>query len=267
MAIFAIADLHLSLSAPDKDMAIFGAVWEGYQQKIHQQWMQTVGPDDLVLVAGDICWAMKFDQALTDLAWIHDLPGTKILLRGNHDYWWSSMSKMRGLLPPSLHLLQNNSFTWGNLHENAVGICGARLWDTDAFSFLEHVVVSGPKQPPSAPSEEQRLEQAKIFQREVQRLDLSLNALPSGTSSKIAMTHYPPVGPHLQPTAVSQLLDQAGVSTCVFGHLHSMQPESIGFGRVGHTLYRFVAADAIDFKPQLIVPDVHGPLREWPSRG
>lgn len=267
MAIFAIADLHLSLSAPNKDMAIFGAVWEGYQEKIRQHWIQTVGPDDLVLVAGDICWAMKFEQALTDLAWIHDLPGTKILLRGNHDYWWSSMGKMKKLLPPSLHLLQNNAFTWGTVGSKAVGICGARLWDTDEFSFLEHVVVSGPKQPPTPPSEEQRLEQAKIFQREVQRLDMSFQALPSGISTKIAMTHYPPVGPRLQPTAVSRYLDQVGVDTCVFGHLHSMQPESIQFGRIGKTLYRFVAADAVDFRPQLIVPDAQGPLREWAGQG
>jgi predicted phosphohydrolase len=262
MAIFAIADLHLSLSAPDKDMAIFGAAWEGYQEKIRHQWCHSVGPDDLVLVAGDICWAMKFEQALTDLAWIHDLPGTKILLRGNHDYWWSSMSKMKKLLPPSLHLLHNNAFTWGS-----IGICGARLWDTDEFSFLEHVVVSGPKAPPQMPTEEQRLEQTKIFQREVQRLDLSLKALPKEVSAKIAMTHYPPVGPQLQPTAVSRLLDQAHVDTCVFGHLHSMQPDAIRFGAVGKTEYRFVAADAVDFAPQLIVPAALGPLKEWVAAG
>jgi predicted phosphohydrolase len=260
MSIFAIADLHLSLSAPQKDMAIFGAPWLDYQQKIADRWTATVRPDDLVLVAGDICWAMRLDQALVDLAWLDQLPGTKILLRGNHDYWWSSPTKMRSCLPPSMHVLQNNAFTWGD-----VGICGSRLWDTEEFSFLDGVIVSGPKKAPAPPTAEQIIEQKKIFERELQRLEQSIAALPQQLSHRVAMTHYPPVGADLEPSLASAILEKANISTCVFGHLHSMRPDAVRFGCARGIDYRFVAADAVAFTPQLILECPRSSLRAWPA--
>jgi predicted phosphohydrolase len=260
MSIYAIADLHLSLSAPEKDMAIFGAAWANYQARIEENWKNRVQPEDLVLIAGDICWAMKLSQALVDLEWIHQLPGTKILLRGNHDYWWSSLSKMKSVLPPSLHLLQNNAFTWGE-----VGICGARLWDTDEFSFLDAVLVSGPKKAPSPPTLEQLAEQKRLFSRELERLQTSIGALPTTALHRIAMTHYPPVGAELQPSAASALLERAQIRECVFGHLHSMRPDAVQFGTARGVDYHFVAADAVGFTPQLILEGAAGPLREWGS--
>ena len=128
MTIWALADLHLSFGVPDKEMDVFGPKWKNHPEKIRANWEKLVKPDDLVLLPGDISWGMHPEEALPDLNWIDSLPGTKVMIRGNHDYWWTSISKVEKVLPKSIHVIQNNIYRWKD-----VIICGARLWDTEEY--------------------------------------------------------------------------------------------------------------------------------------
>ena len=244
MPLYAIADLHLAISAPEKDMKVFGAVWDQYMNRLEEHWREVVRPDDLVLVAGDICWALKLNQALQDLEWLARLPGKKLLLRGNHDYWWDTATKMRKVLPPSIEILQNDGWRWG-----PVTIVGSRLWDDDQLQFLPWIQPSGPKEwnPKQDPSELE--EQRKRYQKELDRLQISCSALPADAPVRIAMCHYPPIGPSGEPSRASALLSSYGVQMVVFGHLHSLKPDFPRRWTVEGTQYLYVAADAVDFTP------------------
>ncbi len=204
-------------------MDVFGPNWADYMDKIEKNWRNVVQSDDLVLIAGDISWAMHLDDALVDLEWIAALPGTKVMIRGNHDYWWSSLSKVRRILPPTLHIIQNDSFTW-----NGYSIGGTRLWDSPEFNFGMEVEVD-----------------EKIFERELQRLELSLKSMSE--EKRIVMTHYPPIGADLKPSRVSALLEHYHVQCCIFGHLHAV--ENMPFGELSGVHYILTAADYLDFKP------------------
>ena len=171
MKIFAISDLHLSLNNP-KPMNCFGPVWEGYEQKIFDDWREKVGDDDLVLLAGDFSWAMRLDEAKPDFELIKDLPGKKVLIRGNHDYWWSSISAVRAALPQNMFAIQNDAIKFGDII-----VCGTRGWTV-------------PENGEFASAEDE-----KIFKREVIRLDLTLKsakALQQNGEKIICMMHYPP---------------------------------------------------------------------------
>src|SRR3989344_7214239 len=112
MRIWAIGDLHLSFGVKNKGMDIFGSQWINHAEKIASNWKRIVHTDDLVLIPGDLSWAMKLEEAVLDLQWVHDLPGTKVMIKGNHDYWWASLSNIATVLPPSIPLIQNNVFNW-----------------------------------------------------------------------------------------------------------------------------------------------------------
>ncbi|MGZ3633310.1 MAG: metallophosphoesterase [Parachlamydiaceae bacterium] len=249
MAVWAIADLHLSFGAPDKAMDIFGPQWVNHAEKIKQNWHALVGQSDLVLIPGDISWAMTPEQAKADLDWIHELPGTKVLLRGNHDYWWTSLSKVQKVLPPSMHLIQNNAFFW-----NDIAIGGARLWDSPEFSFHDYVDY---KENPRARVDVEKTtasENQKIFQRELLRLETSLKELDAKAmrgQKRIVMTHYPPISADLRSSEVSRLLEKYKIDICVFGHLHNLKPKSVVFGEKNSVRYIFTAcdADSVDFAP------------------
>src|SRR3990167_7199570 len=116
--IWALSDPHLACAIPSKNMNVFGPLWDHYMDKIASHWKERVEPEDLVLIPGDISWAMHLEQALPDLAWIDALPGTKLLLEGNHDFWWSSRAKMTKIMPPSIHFLSNSVFNW---HDVSIG--------------------------------------------------------------------------------------------------------------------------------------------------
>lgn len=245
MSIWAIADLHLSFGVPSKHMHIFGPQWEHYTEKIEQAWREAVSDNDLVLIPGDISWAMHTEEARLDLEWIGQLPGTKVLLKGNHDYWWGSLAKIKSILPPSCHLIQNNSFTW-----KGVSIGGARLWDiphlsfNDCINFQEHPAVK------KLTEADQSEESQKIYQRELGRLETSLKSMDSKAHLRIAMTHYPPIGPQLQETEASRLLEKYQIQICVFGHLHNVKPEAKLFGIHHGIQYYLTACDYLDrFKP------------------
>lgn len=244
MTIWALGDLHLSFGTPNKEMDFFGSNWARHYDKIKANWQQLIGQEDLVLLPGDISWAMHPEEAKIDLEWIHSLPGTKVMIRGNHDYWWSSLKKVESVLPPSIHLIQNNVFLW-----NDVAVGGARLWDSVEYSFNPYVEYKSNPRENTLTKVEDPAEAQKIFDRELGRLEMSLKQLPKDSKVKIVMTHYPPVGADLHRSKVSELLEKYGVSICVFGHLHNVRQGSLPFGTKDGIRYILTSCDYLNFCP------------------
>lgn len=226
MAVFAIADLHLSL-AVQKPMDRFGPQWVGHADKVARAWRASVGPQDTVLVCGDTSWAMRLGEAAPDLAWLEALPGRKLLLRGNHDYWWGSMVKLRRALPPSLAVLQNEC-----VPVEGWSVCGSRGW--------------------LLPSEGTDPADLAIFRRELGRLRLSLESAPPAPP-RLAMLHFPPWMPGQESTQVVDLLREFGVRLCIYGHLHAMAPGSYPEGEHDGIRYHCVSADLVDFAPRRVL--------------
>lgn len=237
MTVFAIADLHLSVSVPEKDMKVFGPKWTHYMERIADHWNALVKDKDLVLIPGDISWAMKLEEAIKDLEWIEALPGTKVMIRGNHDYWWSSPSKVRSILPPSIHIIHNDAFDF-----EGISIAGTRFWDSPEFDFLHYVNADLSPQPVDE----------KIFRRELGRLELSLKSLNRQAKKRIVMTHYPPISADLKSSSVSQLLEDYHVDYCLFGHLHNLKEGLNLFGEKNGVHYMLTAADYLDFCPRKV---------------
>lgn len=242
MKIWVLSDLHLAVSTPGKEMDFFGGSWVNYTEKIQKNWQAVVGPDDLVLIPGDISWAIKLKDAIRDFEWIDKLPGTKVILRGNHDLWWGSLSQVRAALPPSMHAIQNDIFTW-----NGIEIAGSRLWDTPEYSYSKFVNFQ--KNERAVSKEDNPVEAEKIFVRELSRLETSLKAFTPKAKRKLAMVHYPPIGPDLQPSRASALLEKYGVETCVFGHIHQVPPGIVPMGEARGVKYHLTSADYLDFMP------------------
>ena len=199
MKVFAIGDLHLSFSA-DKPMDIFGGNWEGHFEKIKTDWLQKVAPEDVVLIPGDISWAMKLSCAEKDLAQIATLPGQKVFIRGNHDYWWNGITRLRDSAPDdSFYFLQ-----------------------TDAVKIGEYVIVGsrGWTCPGSSDYTEQ---DQKLYLREAERFRLAFldaDKLAQEGDTKIAMIHYPPFTAKKEDTLFSELFEKNNVDKVVFGHIH-----------------------------------------------
>lgn len=202
MKIFAISDLHLSVNNP-KPMDIFGPVWDGYLDKIFSQWKDSVKDDDLVLLSGDFSWAMKLEDAVDDFKLLKDLPGKKVIIRGNHDYWWKSISNVRNILPENFYAIQNDAIKFGN----AI-ICGTRGWQ---------VLDSNSERTP---------EDKKIFDREILRLEMSLQAaikLKEKDEKIFCMLHYPPMNALKEDSQFSLLLEKYRVDKVIYGHLHGLK--------------------------------------------
>ena len=247
MSVWALSDPHLSFSVPDKSMEAFGPLWHGYVEKIEKNWKVCVREEDLVLVPGDICWATKPEEAMIDLAWIDALPGTKVLLKGNHDYWWGSKKKILELLPPSIHIIQNDAYCW-----NGIAIGGSRLWDTEEYNFNKFIHF---QENPRArikteeDREKEKKEAEKIFTRELERLRLSLSGLDPKAKRRIALTHYPPIGADMKPTRASTILEEFKIEACIFGHLHNIDKEHTLFGQARGVHYHLTSCDYLDFTP------------------
>ncbi len=249
MQIFAISDLHLSLSKPEKTMEEFGSVWKDYQKKIKTNWEKNITDKDLILIPGDICWAVKLKDALIDLEWIHQLPGKKVMIRGNHDYWWPSATKLKQILPPSIFFIQNNSINFED-----ISITGARLWDSEEYDFNNYInFVYNPKQKNDVQQEIQQDLSKKIFLKELQRLKHNLEKLNKQAKTKIVMTHYPPISADLKTSKASTLLERCNIDICVFGHLHNLKKEKKIFGEKNNIKYILTSADYIDFTPLKIL--------------
>lgn len=196
MKIFAISDLHLS-TVTEKPMDIFGANWENYLENIEEDWRARVGEEDLVLLAGDFSWGMTTEEALPDFRRIAALPGKKVMCRGNHDYWWKSIKKLRESVPSGFFLLQNDCMRFDD-----VLVCGTRGWTVD---------------------ERNGEEDKKIFAREVERLKLSLKAMQDMRREEdrvILLTHYPPFNVRRCDSEMTTLAREASVDAVVYGHLH-----------------------------------------------
>ena len=240
MSIFALADLHLAVAHPEKDMKVFGPNWEGYMEKMAANWRKAVSDDDLVLLPGDISWAMRPQEARTDLEWIDALPGTKIMIRGNHDLWWGSLKKVREICPPSIIPLHHTATTW-----NSTAIAGTRLWDSpDEYSFRKFTDFEL--------GDEDKAAAIKIFERELGRLELACQALDPTAERRIVMTHYPPISSDLQPSRAAAILEKHHVDICCFGHLHAIAPGTPMFGTCNGVTYVNCAADYVDFAPVLL---------------
>lgn len=232
MRLFAISDLHLSFGV-DKPMDIFGPQWVGHADKIRESWDARITDDDWVLVGGDTSWGLSLDEARPDLDWLGERPGQKILIKGNHCTWWNSLAKVRAVIDDSIHLLQNNAI---QMPDGTV-VIGARLWD-----------------PPEAPWADEKA--GKIFRREIGRLRLSIEAGSKLDGKRtIALIHYPPRYTDGRTTDAVPLLEAAGVSHCIYGHLHG-KDHHYGFqGVAGGIRYYLTACDAIDFAPIEITLD------------
>ena len=253
MRIWAIGDLHLSFGVPDKNMDVFGPNWSDHAEVIASHWKDLIHPDDLILIPGDISWAMKLEDALPDLLWIDSLPGTKVMIKGNHDYWWGSLKKLATVLPPSIHLIQNNAFHWKD-----VAIGGSRLWDTPEYSFAEFIEFQEPilkKTTTPANSREEIVQEdlnSRIFDRELERLNRSLKAMNPDAALKIAMTHYPPISASMEPSRTAQILEKNQIQICVFGHLHNVKANRALFGTKNGIRYELTSCDYLHFQPILI---------------
>jgi hypothetical protein len=246
MTIWALADPHLCFGVENKSMEVFGPLWKDYTQKMEAAWKAAVAPEDLVLIAGDISWAMRLEDAVIDLKWIDALPGTKVMIKGNHDFWWSSSSKLAKIMPPSIHFIHNNAFIW-----KGIAIGGTRLWDTQEYNFNPFIHFrENPKENKTKqwdPSHQEESE--KIFERELERLKLSLKMLDPKAHLRIAMTHYPPISADLKPSRASAILEEYKVDICVFGHLHSLKKDTPLFGTARGIHYFLTSCDYLDFAP------------------
>jgi predicted phosphohydrolase len=251
MSIFALADPHLSFGVPEKSMEVFGPFWAGYTKKIEKNWKEMISPDDLVLIPGDISWAMHLEDAVADLKWIHALPGTKVMIKGNHDFWWSSPKKMQEVMPSSIHFIQNNVFNWKD-----VSIGGTRLWDTNEYQFSSYIDFQENPRSQRKTTEElekQKEQDQKIFERELQRLEMSLRGLNQDAKIRIALTHYPPISADLKPSRASEILERHGIQYCVFGHLHNLKKGVSLFGEYNKIQYILSSCDYLNFSPLRII--------------
>jgi predicted phosphohydrolase len=209
-------------------MSVFGPAWNDHAARIAQAWDATVAPSDTVLLPGDLSWARDLDEAAADLAWIGSRPGEKFLLRGNHDSWWGSLTKVRRALPAGCHALQNDAFDLG-----VVVLVGARGW-------------TAPDDPGAVPAD------AAIFSREVNKLRLSIADADrrfGRRAPRVAMLHYPPWIEGHPETEVVGVLREGCVADCVYGHLHGADHALGVQGERGGIRFHLVASDAIGFAP------------------
>ena len=227
MHIYAIGDLHLSFGA-EKPMDVFGERWRDHPARLAEAWRACVNAEDLVLVPGDVSWAMQLDGAAPDFSFLGALPGSKLLLRGNHDYWWSSLKRVRAALPEHVYALQNDAFLFGGY-----AICGTRGWTC-------------PGGAQAAPDDE------RIYARELQRMALSLAAAPDGME-KIVMTHYPPFAERGGDSGFTAQIEESGAKLALYGHLHGAAHRNAFEGERNGVTYRCVSADFLGFRPMLLV--------------
>lgn len=237
MNIFAISDLHLSFAAtPDPDkwdvseykpMSEVDEKWVGHARRIHQNWVATVEPGDIVLVAGDISWAMRLEQARSDIDFLGLLPGRILGVQGNHDYWWQSISRVRAMLPQNVELIQNDHVRLGEL-----AVCGTRGWLCPSGSFFKE-------------------DDKKIYLRELIRMENSLRSA-AGAAEIWVMMHYMPTNEKHEYSGFIELFQKYGVTKVVYGHLHANACRY----RLPATLwgieFYLTSADYVGFTPRLI---------------
>ena len=228
MALYAIGDLHLCLGA-EKPMDVFGGAWVGYMDKLREG-LAKVQPEDTTVLLGDLSWALDLDNAAADFAWINEIPGRKIILKGNHDYWWNTQAKFARFCQENgfsnLNILNNNCFEY-----DGWAICGTRGWFFEEERGSDH--------------------DKKVFNRELLRLETSLKA--AGDLPKMVFLHYPPLYKGYKYQEIIDLMHKYGVRRCFYGHLHGQSHGLAMEGLWDSIEYRLVSADYIGFVPFTVI--------------
>ena len=228
MSLYVIGDLHLSLSS-NKPMDIFGGVWKNYVEKLREG-LSVLTTDDTSVLAGDLSWGMNFSESLEDFRFIHEIPGRKIIIKGNHDYWWSTATKAYEFFKAngfdSIEILNNNCCFYKDY-----ALCGTRGWSSEELGSSEHDV--------------------KMRSRELLRRETSLKA--GGDREKIAFLHYPPKTQTYECTDFTNMLTSYGVKNCYYGHLHGKSIFTAYNGFHNYVDYRLISADYLNFKPLKIL--------------
>ena len=229
MALYAIGDLHLSLGT-DKPMDIFGGAWVGYMEKLREG-MSVIREEDTTVLLGDLSWALGLDSAKEDFAWIDQIPGKKIILKGNHDYWWSTAAKFYKFCQEqgisNQFILNNNHYEY-----DGFAICGTRGWFFEEERSSDH--------------------DGKVFRRELMRLEASLKS--AGDLPKIVFLHYPPRYRGYECTEILELLKKYEVRQCFYGHLHGASHGLAMEGLWDGVEFRLVSADRLNFRPFKVIP-------------
>lgn len=225
MALYTIGDLHLSLST-GKPMDVFGGVWQGYVDKLRSG-LSILAPDDVLVICGDISWGMSLEESREDFAFLDAFPGKKLLIKGNHDYWWNTAAKMKAFFSKysfsTLDILHNNCHIYKD-----VALCGTRGW------FFEEEGGD------------------KVFRRELLRLETSLKA--AGDREKLCFLHYPPCYQGYTCPEIIELMKRYGVKKCFYGHLHGGSHRLAMEGKTDGIEYALTAADYLRFVPIKIIP-------------
>ncbi len=226
MKVFAISDLHLSINNP-KPMDIFGGAWDNYVAEIEEDWQKRVGENDVVLIAGDVSWAMLTADAKPDLDYIAKLNGNKVILRGNHDYWWKSISSVRKMLSGNTYAVQNDCVKVGD-----VVICGTRLWATSENG-------------------EMSAQDKAIYERENIRLGLSIEAAKKVITKGdrvVVMTHYPPFNSKIERTPFIEQISAFMPNAVVYGHLHGRVKRAMQKTEIDGVPYYLTSCDLVGNK-------------------
>lgn len=235
MAIYALADLHLSLGNEDKPMDVFGKDWQNHTDRIKENWLKYIKEDDLVLIPGDFCWAMYLKDSIDDFKFINDLPGKKIISKGNHDYWWETVTKMRNFIKENgfenIDFLMNNAYEY----EDTI-IVGTRGW-----SF------------------ENDEETQKRLNREIQRLELSIQYAKDNFDNNkemICVMHYPPLTKENvengEDSIFTEVLRKNNIKRCLYGHLHAEAHKFAIEGDINGINYKLISSDYLKFVPYLV---------------
>ena len=239
MSVFVMADLHLSTADASKSMEVFGSRWKDYQNKIKNNWNKLISPEDTVIIPGDISWALSFQDALTDLKFLDSLLGKKIIMKGNHDFWWTSVTKMKNLFEANeiktIEILNNNALEL----ENYI-ITGSRGWFID----------------PSSQTKSVNADFEKVNNREVIRLKIGLDEAKklqdlSPEKEIIAFFHFPPCWGEFKNSKIIDMLGEYGVNRCYFGHIHGNYNISSSF-TVNNIEMRLISADYLNFIPLFV---------------
>lgn len=226
MALYAIADLHLPLGI-DKPMNIFGKSWENYVSRLKKNWQNTVSKGDTVVLAGDFSWATYLEESKKDFEFLNALNGRKIMLKGNHDYWWGTLNKMKAFLSENgfsnIEFLQNNSFEYKD-----ISICGSRGWVIPQLKNSE--------------------DDTKIYGRELIRLELSLKSAKYPENIAV-FTHFPPIMRDFAENEMTEMFKKYNVQKSVFGHIHLSGVKNVFEGEKDGVNYSLVSADYREFVP------------------
>lgn len=264
MRIFAIGDLHFD-NKKEKPMDVFGENWIEHEQKIITNWQNSVSEDDLVLIPGDISWAIRLDGAKKDLEVIDALPGKKVLIRGNHDYWWATKNKLSKLNFSSIEFLVNDAYAY-----KKVVVCGVRGWDSyenSLDSYISKLIKSKDsgknnnslccnytigEDIETVKQEEDKivsyLANKKIYDRELRRFEMSLKLTQNYDLYKIAMLHYPPFNYEKKPNEFVALMKEYNINKCIYGHLHGKEGHKLVIeGNIEGIEFECVSSDYLNF--------------------